>query len=314
MLVGGKLAVLTNNHVLPDKKAASIAVAVFQTANMGTVEVALYPQKLWQTSPKEELDYTLVACEVPQGVQPVELVRSALLEVEQGDTIIIVQHPEGGEKSASSGPVFKVHAPYLTYQADTLLGSSGSPVLKDYEPVALHHRAPREEADGGGGGGGLLGSLSCTAQRTKHANKGILLSAILLDLEINMGKKKKKKDKVENGAGDETSEAAAAGAASKLAILQRLREGAASCVARRKAGSSAGEEAAEADDAGSKPGGMASRIMGACSAPRSDSKVVAMLPLACRYVCRYVRYVCCVCLRLPACSSLDRVRSLPILL
>ena len=31
--------------------------------------MALYPQKLWQTSPKEELDYSLVACQVPQGIQ-----------------------------------------------------------------------------------------------------------------------------------------------------------------------------------------------------------------------------------------------------
>ena len=241
VLVGGKLAILTNNHVLPDKKAASIAVAVFQTANMGTVEVALYPQKLWHTSPKEELDYTLVACEVPQGVQPVELVRSALLGVEQGDTIIIVQHPDGGEKSASSGPVFKVHPPYLTYQADTLIGSSGSPVLKDYEPVALHHCAPRDEA--AGGGSGLLGSLSCTAQRNKHSNKGILLTAILLDLETKMGNTAGK-GKDASAGGDGAAGATDASASSnlgKLAILQRLREGAASCVARRTAGSTTGD-------------------------------------------------------------------------
>jgi len=57
--------ILTNNHVLEDKAAASIAVATFATANKGTVQVALYPLKLWHTSPKEELDYSLVACELP---------------------------------------------------------------------------------------------------------------------------------------------------------------------------------------------------------------------------------------------------------
>ena len=30
VLVGGKLGVLTNNHVLPDKQSASVAVATFQ--------------------------------------------------------------------------------------------------------------------------------------------------------------------------------------------------------------------------------------------------------------------------------------------
>jgi V8-like Glu-specific endopeptidase len=127
VLVQGKLGILTNNHVLPDKKAASIAVATFNTANMGTVEVALYPQKLFQTSPKDELDYSLVACEVPQGIQPMKLLHSELPEVQPGDTIVIVQHPDGGEKSASSGPVHQVHPPYVTYEADTEVGSSGSP-------------------------------------------------------------------------------------------------------------------------------------------------------------------------------------------
>ena len=226
-LVQGKLAILTNNHVLPDKKAASIAVATFQTANMGTVEVALYPQKLFHTSPKEELDYSLVACEVPQGIQPIELASAALPDVQQGDTIIIVQHPEGGEKSASSGPVFKVHPPYITYEADTEPGSSGSPVLKNYDPIALHHRAPRNEESKG-----LLGSLSCSAQRTKHSNKGILLAAILTDLDGKLNNKRGK------GEGERAVPADAKfddTDTSKMAILQRLRAGAASCIAKKKA-------------------------------------------------------------------------------
>lgn len=282
VLVKGKLAILTNNHVLPDKKAASIAVAVFQTANMGTVEVALYPQKLWYTSPKEELDYSLVACEVPQGVQPVELVRCALPEVEPGDTIIIVQHPDGGEKSASSGPVFKVHSPYLTYQADTFIGSSGSPVLKDYEPVALHHRAPRDDTGAAAAGSGLIGSLSsslsCTAQRSKHSNKGILLTAILHDLEARMDKKKrtgenKSEDQEAGGASASREGGPDSATDSKLAILQRLREGAASCVARRTAGSTKdlGDEDEDGrGDGGVRQRGVASRVLGLCSGPRKE--------------------------------------------
>eukprot|EP00960_Hanusia_phi_P031690 749439-Hanusia_phi.AAC.1 len=62
----GHLAILTNNHVLPTRKLASIAVA---TVHKGSIEISLYPQRLWQTSPKEALDYTFVACESPSGVE-----------------------------------------------------------------------------------------------------------------------------------------------------------------------------------------------------------------------------------------------------
>jgi V8-like Glu-specific endopeptidase len=260
-LVQGKLAILTNNHVLPDKKAASIAVATFHTANMGTVEVALYPQKLFHTSPKEELDYSLVACEVPQGIQPIELVSSALPDIQQGDTIIIVQHPEGGEKSASSGPVYKVHPPYVTYEADTEPGSSGSPVFKNYDPIALHHRAPRNEESQG-----LLGSLSCTVQRTKHSNKGIMLAAILTDLEAKLTNKQGKAG--ENKAASPANAKIDDKDTSKMAILERLRAGAASCVARKKADMGVEDDANEAL-ATKSAGGWGGRCV-ACAERRVD--------------------------------------------
>ena len=40
-----------------------------QTVHKGSIEISLYPQRLWHTSPKEELDYTFVACESPTGVE-----------------------------------------------------------------------------------------------------------------------------------------------------------------------------------------------------------------------------------------------------
>ena len=65
------------------------------------------------------------------------------MSVRSGDTITIVQHPTGGEKSIAIGPVLRVQGPKVMYEADTEAGSSGSPVLKDYIPVALHHMAAR---------------------------------------------------------------------------------------------------------------------------------------------------------------------------
>ena len=40
--------------------------------------------------------------------EAVVLVRSELSVVEAGDTVMIVQHPDGSEKSLSSGPIHKV--------------------------------------------------------------------------------------------------------------------------------------------------------------------------------------------------------------
>ena len=65
----GHLAVLTNNHILETAAVAGGGMAAFSTAAMGTVEVALFPDKLFVSSPKEALDYTLVACAAPPGVQ-----------------------------------------------------------------------------------------------------------------------------------------------------------------------------------------------------------------------------------------------------
>eukprot|EP00960_Hanusia_phi_P031691 749439-Hanusia_phi.AAC.2 len=41
---------------------------------------------------------------------------SLFLTAEQGDTIVIVQHPEGGEKAVASGPICALQPPYLTYE------------------------------------------------------------------------------------------------------------------------------------------------------------------------------------------------------
>ena len=81
-----------------------------------------------------------------------------------------------------------MHPPYMTYEVDTETGSSGSPVFKDYQPIALHHRAPRPgdpatgaaAGGGGGGGGGFLSAVSCSAARAPRGNRGVLLQVFLL--------------------------------------------------------------------------------------------------------------------------------------
>jgi len=62
--------------------------------------------------------------------EAVVLVRSELSVVEAGDTVMIVQHPDGSEKSLSSGPIHKVlrrlvkrqHIPKTQEAAHILLG------------------------------------------------------------------------------------------------------------------------------------------------------------------------------------------------
>lgn len=54
------------------------------------------------------------------------------------DVIHIIQHPSGGEKHMSMQKVVAVSDSKLYYLADTLPGSSGSPVFKNWKLVALH--------------------------------------------------------------------------------------------------------------------------------------------------------------------------------
>jgi endonuclease G len=63
-----------------------------------------------------------------------------------GDVIHIIQHPSGGEKHMSMQRVVAVSDSELHYLADTLPGSSGSPVFKNWKLVALHSQGSSIDA------------------------------------------------------------------------------------------------------------------------------------------------------------------------
>ncbi len=87
------------------------------------------------------MDFTLVACDrgsVPSWVKPIILGECLGVALNPDDVIHIIQHPSGGEKHMSMQKVVAVSNSKLYYLADTLPGSSGSPVFKNWKLVALH--------------------------------------------------------------------------------------------------------------------------------------------------------------------------------
>ena len=91
------------------------------------------------------------------GIVPLEFM-DVIGEV--NDDIFIFQHPKGESKKVSYDKISDIQPPFLYYTADTDLGSSGSPVLRQFKLFAIHSG----------------GSECC-----QH-NKGTLCTAILRDL------------------------------------------------------------------------------------------------------------------------------------
>ena len=111
-----------------------------------------------------------------KGVEPILADRSNLPTIRTHDNVYIVQHPKGVRKHFSHDQVKRVNKPFIEYFADTLGGSSGSPVFvlnqSRFSLIALH-------------------SKGVTVPRyniTEYYNKGVLLEDILLHLHTGKGK------------------------------------------------------------------------------------------------------------------------------
>lgn len=165
---------ITNNHILPDAAAARSAVAEFnvQTTQAGlpmsTHVVETAPDELFATSPVD--DWTAVRLRGdPVG-------QWGCLEIEErevnvGDRVNIIQHPEGGMKQLSFFHNIVVYTGEgrVQYLTDTLPGSSGSPVFdRSWRLVALHHS-----------GGWLSEPVS---KRKELRNQGIHVSTLVRGL------------------------------------------------------------------------------------------------------------------------------------
>jgi hypothetical protein len=138
---------VTNHHVLPDRKMARRAVVQFNyqlTANglsASMEEFRLAPDAVFATSPEEENDWTLirVAGEPCARWGALTLRRQP---VQAGDFVNIIQHPMGAPKQIALYHNVVVFAGEgrVQYLTDTEPGSSGSPVFNsDWQVVAIHH-------------------------------------------------------------------------------------------------------------------------------------------------------------------------------
>ncbi len=148
---------MTNNHVLPDVSTARGAVMEFEVERKGATgkRFKLDPDRLFITSPKGELDYTLVAVRAEDEAQlaaygSLPLAPQLVPLIAIGEPLNIIQHPDGAWKryAIRENEVIAAQPSFLLYRTDTNPGSSGSPVFNnDWAVVALHHSGvPRRNA------------------------------------------------------------------------------------------------------------------------------------------------------------------------
>jgi endonuclease G len=153
---------LTNWHVFPDLASATGAGANF-FHERGENGVAL--GETFEIDPSyfffsfERLDFALVgmkgqsvAGKPLDGVNPVQMTATAA-KILIGQPVNIIQHPNGGPKTwvtmNENRLIDMTDDGFLQYTADTLQGSSGSPVFsKVWELVGLHHSGVPEMHNG----------------------------------------------------------------------------------------------------------------------------------------------------------------------
>jgi hypothetical protein len=173
---------LTNHHVLNSREVAAKAVCIFgyeldvDGTQMPTKTLRLAPDRLFLTSPVDELDFTFVCVDGQPGDELgfIQLDR-AFFKIFDRECANIIQHPNGEFKSVvlQENRVVSQNELYLHYISDTEGGSSGSCVFNNlWKAAALHHAtriATPEEANSGDG--------------IQYVNEGIKLSAIATRLE-----------------------------------------------------------------------------------------------------------------------------------
>lgn len=157
---------LTNHHVFPepDEAARSLAQFHYEVDELAVERTSsrfeLRPDELFLTDPA--LDYTLVAVDsrsLPSDPEAASLSQfgynrldASLGKINIGESVNIIQHPNGRLKQVIVQDNRLVDKPdhFLHYHADTLPGSSGSPLFNNqWEVVGLHHSGvPRTDAEG----------------------------------------------------------------------------------------------------------------------------------------------------------------------
>ncbi|WP_018240699.1 DNA/RNA non-specific endonuclease [Ensifer sp. BR816] len=160
-LIGPRL-LLTNNHVIDSPEDALKATVEFgyeldaEGRLKRTTRFRLSPQDGFVTSPKDALDYTIVAIaeSSEDGATPISDLGFLRLDARTGKTEVgqyatIIQHPDAKTKRISlrenkfvkyGDDADPERDNFLWYSSDTANGSSGAAVFTDaWQVVCLHH-------------------------------------------------------------------------------------------------------------------------------------------------------------------------------
>jgi V8-like Glu-specific endopeptidase len=142
--------VMTNHHVISSKEEAVSAIVNFGFQE--NIDGSLTESIAYRLEPdsylyNEEFDVATVLLSGSSGLQDC-LSRWGVLsingtaDVETGQHVIIIQHPQGGPKQIcmTENQVINIYHHRVQYMTDTMPGSSGSPVFNDnWDVVAIHH-------------------------------------------------------------------------------------------------------------------------------------------------------------------------------
>ena len=142
---------MTNNHVIDNEDIARTSFIEFEylTSMTGPRDPIVYqfdPDTFFQTD--ESLDFTIIAVEANNalGYSLKERGWCPLIEgsgkAVKGERVNIIHHPHGERMKLTirDNTILNVVDDFLHYKADTLPGSSGSPIFNEqFELAALHH-------------------------------------------------------------------------------------------------------------------------------------------------------------------------------
>ncbi|MCA3555163.1 DNA/RNA non-specific endonuclease [Aestuariivirga sp.] len=179
--------IMTNNHVISSPADAGQFVVEFGfKKNAGgertpVTSFELEPRRLFVTDPRDRLDFTLVALGVKSS-GPRELSSFPFVPLSDmpnkhmlGEVANIIQHPRGDFKQAvlRENRLVARLDDVLHYVADTLGGSSGSPVFNnEWQMIALHHW----------GGPGPMALAAMPGNPPSAINEGVRVSSIVRNL------------------------------------------------------------------------------------------------------------------------------------
>jgi endonuclease G len=146
---------LTNNHVIHGHADARLSVVEFNYEldpnkhSKPTTRFDFDPDEFLMKSPKEDLDFTIVAVgDCVSGTGTLAdfgfcPLKGKVDKHSLGEFVNIIQHPGSSYKKIvlRNNQLVAQSEDVLHYHAMVLSGSSGSPVFNDkFEPIALHHR------------------------------------------------------------------------------------------------------------------------------------------------------------------------------